>query len=402
MAAIAIQRHPASAQQSPNSTTTETDTETGGDIECTQQSKPIWKESIGNEAYAFKDEFVVITRQDVDTVTFSVNQKWKSDGTPMVSVAYRNIEGNERVCDKRASTNGTLIGSGSSKEYTAHCSHGYSEVGIYSYVGTTVDFDVEECEACTAPDSNYIGYYVALPCVPVCDPSPPDCFTGPVVHVADIGEEAACIYESNPIKTTSFAATDGADSVTFKIDNTWTPSTGQANDRISSLSVSYLNVAGENKCEQVTVGTDFDHTPSFQARCGSDKTTTVMIEIHGSTLDHTPELFSKHCVGGQSSNTCSYEFIVPCTDEELCPDSISSSPSAAPTPPTTVPECVEESKLDVIQTTGNVGVYPDFVPPITITAQNVDEVSFTVTQTFNKAGIPMMAVRYIGTESKVK
>jgi len=130
-----------------------TDTDTGGvsvaNTNCLQLTAPIWKETIGNvDAYPYVDETVQITSQDVDTVTFSVNQLWKEDGTPMVAVHYRNTDEGDEFCDMNAPIGG--IGFEVAQSYTVHCSHGYAEVSIYSYVGTQEDFNAEECEACAA------------------------------------------------------------------------------------------------------------------------------------------------------------------------------------------------------------------------------------------------------------
>jgi len=137
-------------------------------------------------------------------------------GTPMIAVNYREAtKGNDEVCDMNAApgsavdtlmtaTSGDdveeveqaladealatvfggrrtlkesasigLIEYGSAQEYTAQCTYGYADIAVYAYVGPKEDFDVEECEACTAPNENYIGYYISVPCVPLCLPTIP-------------------------------------------------------------------------------------------------------------------------------------------------------------------------------------------------------------------------------------
>merc|ERR1712194_467134 len=66
-----------------------------------------------------------------------------------------------------------LIALNSAQEYTAQCTYGYADIGVYSYVGPKEDFNEEECEACAAPDNNYVGYYISVPCVPLCQPTIP-------------------------------------------------------------------------------------------------------------------------------------------------------------------------------------------------------------------------------------
>ena len=61
-------------------------------------------------------------------------------------------------------------------------------------------------------------------------------------------------------------------------------------------------------------------------------------------------------------------------------------------------ECVETSNAIIKEVVGNGDVYTvdgEFeIPPVTVTAQNDDEVTVTIKQVFNSNGIPMMAVNY--------
>ena len=86
----------------------------------------------------------------------------------------------------------------------------------------------------------------------------------------------------------------------------------------------------------------------------------------------------------------------------------SKEPTNAPTPEPTVnptksieiptEECVETSNAIIKEVVGNGNVYTvdgEFkIPPVTVTAQNDDEVTVTIKQVFNSNGIPMMAVNY--------
>merc|ERR1719491_102861 len=96
-----------------------------------------------------------------------------TEGTPMMAVHYRDVnENGDEVCDMNASGK-DLIALNSAQEYTAQCTYGYADIGVYSYVGPKEDFNEEECEACAAPDNNYVGYYISVPCVPLCQPTIP-------------------------------------------------------------------------------------------------------------------------------------------------------------------------------------------------------------------------------------
>merc|ERR1719491_761542 len=96
-----------------------------------------------------------------------------TEGTPMMAVHYRDVnENGDEVCNMNASGK-DLIALNSAQEYTTHCTYGYADIGVYSYVGPQDDFNEEECEACKAPDNNYVGYYISVPCVPLCQPTIP-------------------------------------------------------------------------------------------------------------------------------------------------------------------------------------------------------------------------------------
>merc|ERR1712194_356173 len=143
--------------------------------DCLQLMAPIWKETIGNvDDYPYVRETVQILSQDDVTVTFNVNQLFMTEGTPMMAVHYRDVnnENGDEVCDMNASGK-DLIALNSAQEYTAQCTYGYADIGVYSYVGPKEDFNEEECEACAAPDNNYVGYYISVPCVPLCQPTIP-------------------------------------------------------------------------------------------------------------------------------------------------------------------------------------------------------------------------------------
>eukprot|EP00536_Pseudo-nitzschia_multiseries_P016209 jgi/Psemu1/45347/gm1.45347_g len=352
------------------------------DANCQSLTTPIWKETIGNgEEFPYNEKAIEITSQDVDSVSFNVNQLWVEAGTPSLSVAFVSEETEQEMCTMESKSGGALVDYKSTTEYTAHCSHGYAEVGVYLYVGSKDTFIAEECESCAAPDNNYVGYYVALPCVPVCEPKTPDCITGPVVSLADIGHEPVCLYEENPIVTENFFFdSTGTSTVTFKVDNKWTPS-GQSNTDISSISISYLSKDGTKKCDTFNTDSDFKETPTIEAKCDSDKTTTVLIAISGADLDHIASHVSDTCApsttGGASSTAYSHN----------AAHAYGTSGTSGHLPtrglcPAEQARCQENRRKCV------------FVPPITITAQNVDEVTFTFEQTIDKSGIPMVALSY--------
>ena len=154
---------------------------------CASLTVPNFVKTLGNAVdYPYNEGATQILSQDVDTVSFSVSQLWMDAGTPMVAVQYK-VEADgvtdgpdtdtQWTCDVNAPESGG-IEYDSSQEYTAQCVEGYAEVGIFVFVGGG-PFDINAYDACTLPnDEDYVGYSIALPCVPVCAPETPDCFDG--------------------------------------------------------------------------------------------------------------------------------------------------------------------------------------------------------------------------------
>lgn len=121
----------------------------------------ILKETIGSGSNPYAEGAVQIIDSENDMVTFTLNQLWNSDGIPMMSISYPGGHEGATVCE---SAQDTLLEYNASEEYTAQCFHGYAEVSVYLYVGDPADVIFEECETCSAPNSNYVGYYLTLPC----------------------------------------------------------------------------------------------------------------------------------------------------------------------------------------------------------------------------------------------
>lgn len=275
---------------------------------CSTLTNPIWKETIGNEKdFPYDEDAVTITGQYVDEVTFTVTQIWAEEGVPMVSVHYRTTDGDE-TCSMETNDGVTLIPYGFTKDYTAQCFHGYAEIAVYTYVGDNADFDIDECEGCSAPDNNYVGYYMSIPCIPVCEPVPADCFSDPVVHLADIGHEQACIYSENPL--IAEATSKKTNSVEFTIANTWL-------DDLSAVSVYYTNVNGEPECNVLENMEGFTETAPFEAFC-EDGVAEVIVQVHSNDIAHIAQNIPDACNTPSGMGTCSYEYIVPCVPGEMC------------------------------------------------------------------------------------
>jgi hypothetical protein len=360
--------------------------------DCTDIGDPILQDTIGNgDDFPYDESIVTITAQNIDEVTFSVSQIWNENGLPMVSVHFRTLDGEDQ-CSMQTNDDGSMIPFGEIGEFTAMCSHGYAEVSVYAYVGSEENFDVSECESCVAPDNNYVGYYLSLPCVPVCDPVIPDCISEPTVRLADIGHEDQCIYEENPIMTEAVGM--NTDSVEFVISNTWGGET-------SALSVYFTNKNGEPECNLLENMDGFSATAPFEARCEHGMA-EVVVQLHSTGIEHIASEIPEACNTPSNMGTCSYEFIVPCVSGEIC---FTEPPSSSPTPspshqdePPTI-DCTQLSEPIWDETIGN-SDFPYSDGMVSILEQNIDEVSFSVSQLWNEAGVPMVAVYFTSSENE--
>ena len=148
-----------SPSTSPSLTPTTNPTiSTGTPVDCTTQSDLILEEATGNyKEFPYAEGVVQIREQNIDDVIFSVSQLWKEEGVPMFAVNYRSSSSGsgDDTCEMQTTNDGTLILFNSTEIYTAQCIMGYAEIAVYVYVGPDDDFDIEECEACAAPDNNY-------------------------------------------------------------------------------------------------------------------------------------------------------------------------------------------------------------------------------------------------------
>lgn len=302
---------------------------------CLELTTPLWKETIGNANFPFNPDAIEITSQDIDTVSFKVNQLWAEGGTPFVAVKYRTDA--EDTCAMESNGKG-LVEFGTSMEYKADCSHGYAEIGVYFYAGDAEGVIVEECESCAAPDDNYVGYYVSLQCVPVCEPGTPDCIMEPTIVMADVGHEATCLYDSNPLVATEYMNYPGyGDIVKFKLKNTWS---GSSSATIEQVAVSYDCVTGSPRCDTFQFD-DFEETEEFMALCGDEKYTSVFVHIHSTSFEHTASYISDVCMENPKPDplvvegSCTYEIVFPCHEEVTCEEepeeTTTTPPTASPT-----------------------------------------------------------------------
>ena len=217
----------------------------------------------------------------------------------------------------------------------------------------------------------------------MCEIETPECLVEPIVVLADIEHQEICMYDNTPITigTTGMKT----DSVEFVIHNTW------PND-ISALSVHFINAEGEPQCDTFDDMQGFLATSQIEAFCSAG-IAEVGIHIYSSDIDYVSGILPATCNAPSSMGICSYNFVLPCVVDLDCVDTVPTDAPSLP-PPTTAPlDCVALSNPIWHETTGNTD-FPYKETSVTILEQNVDEVKFTISQLWNKVGVPMFAVMY--------
>lgn len=372
-------------------------------VDCVDSAKALLKETIGNDA-AFPEYQppITIKAQDLDQVTITVEQLFNENGVGMMAVGYRDSETEDLTCQMEQPE----VVFGFETTIDAKCEMGYAEVSIYLY--TEADFDVTDCVACSIPnEAEYVAYHYIVPCTPICKPDIPDCFSGPLVELADIGDEhEICIYEEMPIMLDQSGMTSG--SVEFTLTNTW------PEGDVTSVSVSYVDArTGEATCG--TYGSEevpFDSVADLKAACDGQGMSSIVINVHGSEISYQSDQISGNtCSLPDSGGTCGYEVVLPCDPLMVC--GITSTPSQAPTesPSTVTPtlfptqppsfitadptvsnaptDCFEQPDPvlveDVCLTTGGADMAnPIAFPPgaVTVVTTAGDAIAFEIAQNF--------------------
>jgi len=232
--------------------------------------EPILQETIGSvlNSNAFLDDAVQIvgsgfdSDNDVDYVAFTVNQLWNKEGLPMIAVSYAEGNQGEMVCDMQTSSSLGLIEFESVTKYSAQCAHGYAEISVYLYVGDSDDFNIEECESCAAPDNNYVGYYLLLPCDHICE-EVKEVFTEPPITESPTGSiivspPPPCpedIILKHKVGETEFPVDQAVEilsqdtsTVTVKLTQAWTTATTLTTTNIDHIYAAYKTSIFDQNC----------------------------------------------------------------------------------------------------------------------------------------------------------
>jgi len=134
---------------------------------CIDKATAELTESIG-ASIELPEDAIKIVAQRGESVDFVVTQLFEEGSIEMISVQYRDSV-DSTDCDQRED-----IASGDKKTYEAVCFEGYTDVGIFVFVGD--GFDESSCESCKAPAENsteYAAFYFELSCEPLCETESP-------------------------------------------------------------------------------------------------------------------------------------------------------------------------------------------------------------------------------------
>jgi hypothetical protein len=342
------------------------------------ECSPVLQETVGSSGYPYIDNAVEIVSQGETSVTFNVNQVWLQDGTPMLAVSYRDSEQAEDICALEATPEGDIIPYDATHTYTAECHHGFAEIAVYLYVGTSTSFIFEECESCSAPNDNYCGYYITVPCV-ACEtespttsptkpidpspPAPPDCAEASKAVLTTTGGDADAFPEfENPITIIS----QDVDEVTITV--------GQVFDEIvPMLQVGYPNpLTGIETCDMSTgnLPSFFETTVTAQCTAGYAE-----VSIYLYTGDATFNVEDcEMCTLVDEDNYVAYLYVIPCVP--VCKPEI--------------PDCLNGPLVTLadIGTENDICVYGEMPVIVQDDNMNTESVGFYIDNTWTSTGLP--------------
>jgi hypothetical protein len=265
------------------------------------------------------------------SVTFSVTQNWEETGVGLVAVHFHDAIGST-ACEPNPNMEFSAAGT---MTYTAYCFCGYTDISIYVYL---TDVNVDDCEACIAPDEDsdsVVAYYFEIPCEDPCEPAIMDSpildstimdRTIPCAPVATMLDTyGTCLYENNPIEILS----QHGETVTFSVSHSWTRT--QVTERIvgdlAQLAVRLSDYPGLTKTCSNYFRREAGIVDTLTAECDSDGFAEVEIFVADEAFD-TEDLAPDACPG---SFQCSYVFRIPCSVGLNCDTPI--VPDVVPEPP---------------------------------------------------------------------
>jgi hypothetical protein len=301
---------------------------------------------------------VHITGPHIETIDFDIVQTWIEGNLDEFAIRYLNTDFIE-VCEQF-----TDVAYEQNKSFTAACVDNFTSISLYIYVGE--EFNIDECNACTAPidgSDEYEAYVLELPCVPECVPTAPiaisaetiaptvgptvaptdsptnaptdapttqetmsvggpisvlpevvpeealpadECFTGAKIQSQE--KDMWCERDATVISMEE-QATDGA-FVQFTVKNVY--------DQEANVEILYNRGAGEAECQNLLVlasGESYDGI--LTATCNAiTQTATVEIFVDNNSKSHGATSGQKCKDLGR--NTCHIVYQVPCLVEQMC------------------------------------------------------------------------------------
>ena len=173
----------------------------------------------------------------------------------MIAVHYDGGDDGEEFCNMNAPSDGGLVEFGFTQEYTANCLHGFTDIGVYFFAGNLDGFDVEGCESCSATNMDYVGHYLTLPCVSLCeepiDPAteiPSEATsTGAPTGIAPCPEDVTLLRKIGstqfPVDKAVEIVSQDTKTVTVKLNQAWTSTTA-----IDQIYASYKDSLFDRNC----------------------------------------------------------------------------------------------------------------------------------------------------------
>ena len=322
--------------------------------QCTKEVEPLFLESIGAPIDLPADAVKVIS-SDGDSVQFLVSQLFEhslAEGPiEMLSVSYRDTLSSTE-CDTREN-----VYYNDEKLYDAVCFDGFADISLYVSVGD--DFDPTECETCSTPAkdaTDLVAFHFQIPCTPIC-PTVLDCMDD--IHPELLDATGAQI--DLPPDAIKLVSSDG-ETIEFVVSQLFEHSL--ADGPIDMLSVFYHDSITSTECD-TRENVYYDDEKLYKAVCFDG---FAVMSLYVSVGDDFDPMECETCTTptDQSKDLVAFSFQTPC--KPICP-----------TPePTEAPVC--EADIELLGSVGDTK-YPDL--PITILDQNVDSVTFQITNTFS-------------------
>jgi hypothetical protein len=299
---------------------------------------------------------VQITGPKTDTIDFDVVQTWIKEGNlNEFAIQYLNTDFNE-VCEQF-----TDIAYEHTESFTAACVDNFTSISLFIYVGD--DFNIDECNACTASidgSDDYEAYVLELPCVSECitevptaaptipelEPTASPSSTMPTICVPKAELINTTGTPEDITETTVQITGPKTDTIDFDVVQTWIKE-----GNLDEFAIQYLNIDFDEVCEKFT-DIAYEHTESFTAAC-VDNFTSISLFIYVGDDFNIDECNACTASIDGSDDYEAYVLELPCIPE--CPPVISTIPGSKA-------ETVAPKSNETIPTGDPISIFPEVVP----------------------------------------